>query len=164
MDPEINGYNIHNQKRILLPIKEIDSVLKELVDRNYTPSVQYLLYDKERLIYKFQYGLADIINKIKVSDHTTYNAYSVTKTFTALAVLQLADQKLLDIEDHISIYLPEFPYGPDITIRQILTHSSGIPNPQKPSAGSPGDTGRDFLHTARPTHRRLWSGPSISPR
>ena len=129
ISPEISDYNAHNQDRVLLSIKEIDSVLKKKVDQNYTPSLQYLLFDRDRLIYKFQYGFADLINQIKVSDHTTYNAYSVTKTFTALAVLQLVDQKLLNIEDPIRSHLPEFPYTPDITIRQVLTHSAGIPNP-----------------------------------
>jgi CubicO group peptidase (beta-lactamase class C family) len=107
----------------------IDELLKKQVDQNITPSVQYLLFNKESIIHKFQYGHADLLNQFMVSDHTTYNAYSVTKTFTALAVLQLADQKLLEIEDPVRSYLPEFPYSPDITIRQLLTHSAGILNP-----------------------------------
>ena len=55
--------------------------------------------------------------------------FPVTKTFTALAILQLADQKKLDIELPAKTYLSEFPYSPTITIRQLLTHSAGIPNP-----------------------------------
>jgi CubicO group peptidase (beta-lactamase class C family) len=64
-----------------------------------------------------------------VNDKTTYNAFSITKTFTALAILQLAEQKKIDIEQPVKRYLADFQYSRDITIRQLLSHSAGIPNP-----------------------------------
>jgi len=108
---------------------EIDNILIKEVDENKTPSVQYIIFNKDSIIHKFHYGLLDIKNKIKTSENTTYNAYSVTKTFTALAIMQLASQKKLDIDQPAKNYLYEFPYSPKITIRQLLAHSSGIPNP-----------------------------------
>jgi D-alanyl-D-alanine carboxypeptidase len=48
------------------------------------------------ITYSFQSGLADIKNQRKTTENSTYNAYSVTKTFTALAILQLAEQEKLD--------------------------------------------------------------------
>src|SRR4051812_3105862 len=108
---------------------EIENVLKNTVVHGNSPSVQYVLFDKDNIIKDFSLGLADISGNKKVSDKTTYNAFSVTETFTAIAVLQLDEMKSLDIEQPVQAYLPNFPYSPDITIRQLLSHSAGIPNP-----------------------------------
>ena len=110
-------------------MKAIDNILKKEVEESHTPSVQYLLFDKDRIVHKFQLGFADVKTKIAADDKTTYNAFSVTKTFTALAVLQLAQQNKIDINQPVIKYLPSFPYSSDITIRQLLTHTAGIPKP-----------------------------------
>jgi D-alanyl-D-alanine carboxypeptidase len=110
-------------------MNEIDNVLAKEVRKNKTPSVQYVIFNRDSVMYRFRSGFADILNQKKVEDITTYNAYSVTKTFTALAVLQLAQQKKLDIDIPVKSYFPDFPYSSEITIRQLMTHSAGIPNP-----------------------------------
>jgi len=110
-------------------MREIDSVLMEQVEGDNTPSIQYILFNKDSIIKRYHHGLGDIQESKKIDAHSTYNAFSVTKTFTALAILQLAEQQKLDIEQPISKYLPDFPYGGEITIRQLLAHSAGIPNP-----------------------------------
>ena len=110
-------------------MNEIDKILIKQVEENNTPSVQYILFDKDSVIHRFQFGFADIKNQKIIDENTTYNAFSITKTFTALAVLQLAEQKKLDIEQPAKKYFTDFPYTSDITIRQLLTHSAGIPNP-----------------------------------
>ncbi|MCX6303504.1 MAG: serine hydrolase [Bacteroidetes bacterium] len=110
-------------------MNEVDNILFKQVEENKTPSVQYFIFNKDSAIHRFQFGFSDIKNKKKTEENTTYNAYSVTKTFTALAILQLAEQKKLDIEQPVKKYLPEFPYSTEITIRQLMTHSAGIPNP-----------------------------------
>ena len=108
---------------------EIDKILTKQVEDNKTPSVQYVIFNRDKIIHKFGLGYSDIIDKRSSHESTTYNAYSVTKTFTALSVLQLAEQNKLDIEHPVIKYIPDFPYSPDITILQILSHSAGIPNP-----------------------------------
>ena len=108
---------------------EIENILQKTVSDNNSPSIQYTLFDKDSIIKKYCLGLGDISGNKKISDKTTYNAYSVTKTFTALAILQLAEQKKIDIEQPVKRYLPDFPYSGNITIRQLLSHSAGIPNP-----------------------------------
>ncbi|HEX5024536.1 MAG TPA: serine hydrolase domain-containing protein, partial [Agriterribacter sp.] len=107
----------------------IEHVLQKVVSGNSSPSVQYILFDKGSIIKKYSYGLRDISGNKNVDDKTTYNAFSVTKTFTALAILQLAAQKEIDVEQPAKKYLTGFPYSTDITIRQLLSHSAGIPNP-----------------------------------
>ena len=108
---------------------EIENLLQKLLSDNNSPSVQYILFEKDSIIKRFSFGFADISGKKNVTDKTTYNAFSVTKTFTALAILQLEEQKKISIEKTVKEYLPNFPYSASITIRQLLSHSGGIPNP-----------------------------------
>jgi len=110
-------------------MNEIDNILIKQIEKNNTPSVQYVIFNKDSIIHRFQNGFANIKKREKTTEKTTYNSYSVTKTFTALAVLQLSEQKKLDIEQPVKKYLPEFPFSSEITIQQLLTHSGGIPNP-----------------------------------
>jgi CubicO group peptidase (beta-lactamase class C family) len=110
-------------------MSEMENILSGQVEGNNSPSIQYVLFDKDSILTRFSFGYSDIKNNKKVTGNTTYNAFSVTKTFTVLAILQLAQEKKIDIEQPINNYLPEFPYSSNITIRQLLTHSAGIPNP-----------------------------------
>ena len=108
---------------------EIEAVLKKIIESNNSPSVHYILFDKSNIIKEYCIGLSDIGESKYVDPQITYHAFSVTKTFTALAILQLAEKKLLDIEQPVKTYLPDYPYSPDITVQQLLTHSAGLPNP-----------------------------------
>ena len=110
-------------------MNEADNILVKEVEKQKAPSVNYLIFNKDKIIHRFEYGFVNIKNKKSVEEGITYNAYSVTKTFTALAILQLAEQNKIDIDQQVNKYLPDFPYSPEITIRQLMTHSAGIPNP-----------------------------------
>jgi D-alanyl-D-alanine carboxypeptidase len=106
-----------------------EQLLLDQIKENRSPSIQYAFFSKDNLIKRYTFGYVDIENKKKADKSTTYNVFSVTKTFTALAVLQLSELSKLRIEDPIKDYLPDFPYNPEITIKQVLSHTSGIPNP-----------------------------------
>lgn len=110
-------------------MKEIDVILQGVLDKNQSPSVQYVFFDKQQILKRYQAGFADIKNKITIDGKTTYNAFSITKTFTALAILQLTAEKKVELGQPVKSYLPDSSYNPGITIRQLLTHSAGIPNP-----------------------------------
>ena len=110
-------------------MKTAQQILDHQLSKHNTPGLQYYFFDKDSIIYSYEGGLADIINQQKVTENTTFNAYSVTKTFTALSILQLTEKGMFGLDDPVSDYLPDFPYPRTITIRQLLTHSSGIPNP-----------------------------------
>jgi D-alanyl-D-alanine carboxypeptidase len=107
----------------------IEKLLTDEIRKGRTPSVQYAIFNKDTILKRYAFGQADIENKKAVNISTTYNAYSVTKTFTALAILQLAQKGDLNIEHPVKEYLPEIPYSYIITIKQVLSHSAGIPNP-----------------------------------
>lgn len=84
-------------------------------------------------------GEANIATHQRVDAETSYNWASITKTFTAIAILQLRDRGKLSLDDPAVRYVPELrevhdSYGPidAITIRQLLTHSAGLRNPTWP--------------------------------
>ena len=108
---------------------DIDRILSGQVEKDKTPAVQYIFFDQDRIIHKFHGGFADIKKQERIAENTTFQVFSVTKTFTALAVLQLAERKKLELNQPAMEILPGFPYSPAITIRQLMAHSAGIPNP-----------------------------------
>ncbi|MCP4977264.1 MAG: beta-lactamase family protein [Maribacter sp.] len=112
-----------------MDIKAVDEILKSYIDNKKAPSVQYIIFNKDSVIHRFDYGLAKIESQVRTDSNTTYSGFSVTKTFTALAILQLAEKGKLSIDDKAIKYLSDFPYTSNITIRQLLTHTAGIPNP-----------------------------------
>ena len=92
------------------------------------PGVQYIVLDKNEIIFSAGRGLADIENKIPLSIDNTMSIFSMTKTLTAISILQLVERQRLDLDDKVSRYV-EHPYNSEITIRHLLSHTSGIPDP-----------------------------------
>lgn len=107
----------------------VNGILTKQIDKNKTPSVQYYIFNRDSILHKFVGGFSNLVDKTQTTESTTYHAFSVTKTFTALAVLQLAEQGRINIDLPIVTYLRAFPYSTEITTRQLLSHSSGVPNP-----------------------------------
>lgn len=110
-------------------MKSVQEFLKYQIVSGKTPSVQYAFFNMDTIVCEAKYGLSDIKSNTPASSLTTYNLFSVTKTFTALAVLQLAQAGKIELSDNVSDYLPEMPYSKAITVEQLLNHSAGIPNP-----------------------------------
>ena len=98
--------------------------------RSEVPGLQYIAVTADRVLFEYAGGWADIQGQKAMTLDTTLMAYSMTKTFTAVAILQLAEQKKLSLDDVIDRYLPNAAYhGHSITLRQLLNHTSGVPNP-----------------------------------
>lgn len=111
-------------------MKNINDLLREELSNNQTPSVQYAIFDAEHLIHEFSGGHRNLNPEQPVNENTTYNLFSVSKTFTALAIMQLAQQGKLDISKPIYHYLSSQPNCPkEATIEQLLNHTAGLPNP-----------------------------------
>lgn len=91
-----------------------------------------LVYDQE-MVYSNGFGYADCEKKQMATPETVYRIASITKTFTSTAILQLRDAGKLNLDDPIRKHIPwfeirnPFPEAPEITIRQLLTHTSGLP-------------------------------------
>ncbi len=74
------------------------------------------------------YGYANLENRTPVTADTVFRIGSITKEFTAASVLLLAERGKLSADDPLAKYLPGFPRGGEVTLRQLLTHTSGIHN------------------------------------
>ena len=91
-----------------------------------------IVYDQE-LVFAKGYGFADVAKKVPATPATAYRIASISKTFTAHAILQLRDAGKLQLDDPITKWIPELklakidPQSPVITIRQLLSHTGGIP-------------------------------------
>ncbi len=103
--------------------------LDEAVRESSIPGVQYVVVDSNGTLFEYAGGWADIDRQLPMTSHTHLLAYSMTKTLTAAAILRLADQGRLHLDDKANDYLDVNPYGTSVTIRQLLAHTSGIPNP-----------------------------------
>lgn len=92
-----------------------------------TPGASVIVIEGDKVLFKKAYGLANIEAKIAATTNTNYRLASVTKQFTAMAIMILAERKRLSYDDTLASFFPGFPeYGKQITVRQLLNHTSGI--------------------------------------
>ena len=86
-----------------------------------------LVAEKGNIIYKESFGYADFQRKIENASSTRINIASISKTLTAIAVLQLMEKGKLNLDDAFFKHFQDFPYH-EITVRQLLSHTSGLPD------------------------------------
>jgi CubicO group peptidase (beta-lactamase class C family) len=118
---------------VLEAIQVFDAwVARTAADREQ-PGVSIGIVHDQDLIWAKGYGFADLAKKTPATPATDYRIASLSKLFTATAVLQLRDAGKLQLDDPVSKWLPEFAPthvdagSPVITIRHLLTHTSGLP-------------------------------------
>lgn len=111
------------------PILRISQFIDSQTKDSIIPGIQYVAVDLNGTIIDYASGYSDIKNSTILKSNTTLMMYSMTKTFTAIAILQLVESGKIKLDDPVIKYLPNIPYGNEITIRQLITHTSGIPNP-----------------------------------
>lgn len=109
------------------------------IRRNGIVGSSLVLIDGNQTVFQDFYGLQDLHPPQPVDADTTYHWASITKTFTAIAIMQLRDRGLLSLDDPLIKYIPELSavhdmYGPisAITIREAMSHSTGFRNPTWP--------------------------------
>jgi CubicO group peptidase (beta-lactamase class C family) len=87
-----------------------------------------LVVKGEEVLLSKGYGKANLEHDIANTPDTKFRIGSISKQFTAAAILKLQEQGLLNVHAPLSTYLPEYPRGNDITLHHVLTHSAGIPS------------------------------------
>ncbi len=91
------------------------------------PAVQIAVSDGGQIIYSEAFGMTDRESAIAATPRSVLQIGSVTKQFTAAAILRLAERGALTLDDRIEKLLPDFnPRGATITVRQLLSHTSGV--------------------------------------
>lgn len=107
------------------PSEWMDAHLKERV-KGEMPGVAVLVSRDGQILYQGGYGYADLEHKVAITPETKFRIGSLTKQFTAAAILKLAEAGKLSIDDPLAKYFPDLPNAPTITLRQLLTHTSGL--------------------------------------
>jgi CubicO group peptidase (beta-lactamase class C family) len=97
--------------------------------RSDAPGATVIVVKDGKTVLRKAYGMADIASKRPLTPDTALRIGSITKQFTATAILMLAEEGKLSLDDDITKHLPDYPaQGKKITIEHLLTHTSGIPS------------------------------------
>ncbi len=123
-------------------IPAIDSIAESMVDPLRGPGASVLVLRGDSVIHRAGYGEANVELAVANEPRTVFRLGSITKQFTSMAVMILQSRGKLSVDDPLSKYLPDYPNAGRITIRQLLTHTSGVHN-----------------YTAIPAWRKKWGDP-----
>ena len=135
-----NHSNINSAK-----LNEIDTLIKSFIDNNQIPGAVVLVGNNEKIIYEKAFGLKNPLTNEKYNTDDIFRIASMTKAITSLGVIKLWEKGKIGLDDPIEKYIPEFKNveilnsfnkkdttystvkaSKKITIRQLLTHTSGI--------------------------------------
>jgi D-alanyl-D-alanine carboxypeptidase len=110
-------------------INRLDSFIEQRMHADNTPGVALALTDRGHLLHVATYGLADIADRVPVTPATLFEIGSISKSFTAIALLQLREAGRVDLHAPVTKYLPWFhvrsSYEP-ITLHHLLSHTAAI--------------------------------------
>ncbi len=92
------------------------------------PGAAILILKNDTIIYDKGFGISDLETKAKIDGNTFFNIASISKQFTAVAIMKLAEEGKISLDDNVKKYFPSFKadFFNKITIRHLLSHSSGI--------------------------------------
>jgi len=105
----------------------LDNYINELYQKNAFNG-NILVAEKGQIVFEKSYGLANEKTQQKLNTQTCFELASVSKQFTAMGIVQLQKKGKLSYDDKISKYIPELSFYYDVTIKNLLTHTGGIPD------------------------------------
>ncbi len=127
-----------------------------------TPGAAIIVIRDGKVLKKSAYGMADIEHGVPFATDTSTRLGSVSKQFTAMAIMLLAEQGKLDYDDPITRFLPELSrFGNQITIRNLLNHTGGLPDYYDVMVEVTG-VERPLTRHALDTYER-WGKPRFAP-
>jgi CubicO group peptidase (beta-lactamase class C family) len=110
--------------------KKVNTYLTETIDRLNIAGLTVAITRNDSVIYAGAFGYRNVETKERLTPHHIFHWASVSKTFVATAIMQLWEQKKINLDEKLTMYLPYFRqqdvFYKDITIRQMLNHTSGI--------------------------------------
>ena len=115
-------------------IRHLNTYIAKSMKKNKVIGLSIALVDDQEIVFARGFGYADKENEVPATKNTVYRAGSISKLFTATAVMQLAQSGMVDIDVPIHNYVPEFSIqtrfrdAGEITPRNIMTHHSGLPS------------------------------------
>jgi CubicO group peptidase (beta-lactamase class C family) len=120
-------------QKIAVHFPLIEKIYREYAEKNHFPGYAFGIVLDGKLVYAGSGGYTDIDKKIPATTSSMFRIASMSKSFTAMAILKLRDEGKLKLDDPVHLYIPEIEGqrltadAPDITIRNLLTHSAGFP-------------------------------------
>lgn len=123
-------------------ITQTDQLLMPLYPQG-EPGAAVLIMKGDEIIFEKGYGIADMESATPIDGNTFFNIASVSKQFSAVALMMLAEEEKLSLDDKVSDWFPHFtsPFMKKITLKHLLAHTSGIPDWRD-------RTNREFVLTA----------------
>lgn len=106
----------------------VGTTVQKIVTATGVPGLQVLIVDHGKVAYSAAYGVRNLKSKAPVDEHTRFEIGSITKQFTAAAILQLKEQGKLSLSDPLGKYVPQLKAAKNVTIEQLLWQVSGIPD------------------------------------
>lgn len=104
---------------------EVDRVVQKALKDTHVASASIAIVKDGQLVYAQAYGKAQLEPALKATPAMRYAVGSISKQFTAAALLFLAEEGKLSLDDKVSRFLPDVPHGAEVTLRQLLSHTSG---------------------------------------
>jgi D-alanyl-D-alanine carboxypeptidase len=109
---------------------QLDRLAMEQMRAQHIPGLVVGVARSGEIVYLNAFGERDAARHLPADARTRFEIGSVSKQFTAAAVLQLADSGALSLDDRLARFVPSYRYAADVTLRQMLAHTSGIPDTQ----------------------------------
>jgi CubicO group peptidase (beta-lactamase class C family) len=107
----------------------VEILLRREMQERRIPGLQVAVVRRGKIVLLRSYGIANIQNSIPVTNQSIFSINSCTKAFTGVAMMQLAEEGKIDLSAPVSSYLEGLPASwQPVTVRQLLTHVSGLPN------------------------------------
>jgi CubicO group peptidase (beta-lactamase class C family) len=110
--------------------KQLVKKIEKLVFESYpsmAPGCAILVAKKDRIIYEKAFGMANLELNLPLKPEMVFRIGSVTKQYTAIAILKLMEEGKLSVKDSIQRFFPQFPFkGNTVTLENLLTHTSGL--------------------------------------
>jgi len=135
------------------PTKDREARLDELVSRYHADGFYngtILIADSTGVLLEKAYGMADFATAKLLDVTSTFYMASVSKQFTSMAIMLLKDEGKLTFDDTLKRFFPDFPlWANTVTIRHLLTHTSGIPDYYALGLAKPGFTNTDVVNLSR---------------
>lgn len=112
---------------IAMPAPEalVDAIFTEATTGE-TPGAAVLVAQNGKIVYQKGFGFANLEHRVPITTETKFRIGSITKQFTASAILKLQEAGLLSVQDPLMKFMPDYPRGNEVTIHHLLTHTSGI--------------------------------------
>ena len=107
----------------------IDAFIANMMTERHIPGLAIAIQEGEKVLHEGYYGYANLEHEVPVQAKTVFEIASVTKLFTAQAILRLAQDTQIILDDPVAKYVADLPETwQTVTIRHCLAHQSGIPN------------------------------------